>query len=81
MEYGACSQADFCSTALAIKDLSRADKPGFRVSTSEAPESFRPPHFSQMGRAGFFSREFLLKLKQAPFSVSFCHGDTPSSGV
>ena len=77
MEYSACSQTDFCSTGLAIKDLSRADKPGFAMSTSGAPESLRPPHFSQMARAGFFRREFLLKLKQAPFSVSFCHGYTP----
>lgn len=81
MEYGACGQTDFCSTALAIKDLSRADEPCFMMPTSGAPESLRPSQFSQMYHASFFTRELFLKRKLDAFSVFSYHGYAPCSLV
>jgi hypothetical protein len=73
MEYGACGQAEPCSTSFAIQDLSRANEPCFVMAASGGLESLRPFHSSQMPREGFFSRKLFLKLKQAQFSVPFCY--------
>ena len=65
MEYRPSRQTDFCTTRLAIQNISRPDKPCFTMSASGTSESIRPSNFSQMLGAGFFSGKFFLKIKQA----------------
>jgi hypothetical protein len=79
MEYRPRGQANFCTTQLAIQNISRADKPCCTMSTSGAPESSRPPNFSQMLGARFFSRKFFLKIKQAALFVPLGHLCTPGN--
>jgi hypothetical protein len=79
MEYRPSRQANFCTTRLAIQNISRTDKPCRTMSTSGTPESSRPPNFSQMLDARFFIRKFFLKIKQAALFVPFGHLCTPGN--